>query len=199
LKFDVVIKTVGNGCVTGVMMKPIVKKRIHDGYAHASIGMERSLDINHLHKVFGHCGLETLKRTSKISGLKHSGNFETCEECAVAKARQKNVNKSWLNSSDVPGERLYIDISSIAEKSFGEAKFWALIIDDYSDYYWSFILKRKSDLKEKVETLLTDLQITGLNVKLIRCDDAGENVSMKSDQDVKSFGVKFEFSGPRTS
>jgi hypothetical protein len=53
-------------------------------------------------------------------------------------------------------------------------------------------------LKEKVKTLLTDLQIAGLNVKFIRCDDAGESVSMKSDQDIKSFGVKFEFSGTRT-
>jgi hypothetical protein len=51
LTFDVVIKIIGDGCVTGVMMKPIVKKRIHDGYAHTSIGMERCLDINHLHKV----------------------------------------------------------------------------------------------------------------------------------------------------
>jgi hypothetical protein len=59
----------------------------------------------------------------------------------------------------------------------------------------SFILKRKSDLKEKVKTLLTDLHIAGLNVKFIRCYDAGKNISMKSDQDIKSFGVKFEFSG----
>jgi hypothetical protein len=57
LTFDVVIKTVGDGCVTGVMMKPIVNKKIHDGYAPTSIVMERSIDINYLHKVFGHCGL----------------------------------------------------------------------------------------------------------------------------------------------
>jgi hypothetical protein len=52
LTFDVVIKTVGDGCVTGVVMKSIVKKKIHDGYAHASIGMERRLDINHLQKMW---------------------------------------------------------------------------------------------------------------------------------------------------
>jgi hypothetical protein len=85
LTFDGVIKTVGDSCVTGVVMKPIVKKRVHDGYAHALIGTERSLDINHLQKVFGHCGLETLKSTSKMYVLKHSGNFETCKECAVPK------------------------------------------------------------------------------------------------------------------
>jgi hypothetical protein len=49
-----------------------------------------------------------------------------------------------------------------------------------------------------VKTLLTDLKIAGINVTFIRCDDAGENTSMNNDQDIKSFGVKFEFSGPRT-
>jgi hypothetical protein len=68
----VIVKAVGDGCVTGLVMKPIVKKRIHDGYAHTFIGMERSLDINLLHKVFRHCGLETLKSSSKMYGLKYS-------------------------------------------------------------------------------------------------------------------------------
>jgi len=53
-------------------------------------------------------------------------------------------------------------------------------------------------LKGKVRTLLTELKIAGINVKFIQCDDAGENMPMKNDQDIKSFGVKFEFSGPRT-
>jgi hypothetical protein len=35
-------------------------------------------------------------------------------------------------------------------------------------------------------------------VKFIRCDDAGENMTMKNDPEIKSFGIKFEFSGPRT-
>jgi Reverse transcriptase (RNA-dependent DNA polymerase)/gag-polypeptide of LTR copia-type/Zinc knuckle len=198
LTFDRVIKTIDDGCVTGVMMRTISAKQSYDGFAHASIEMEKSFDINHLHRVFGHCGLETLKNTVKLYGLKYSGDFETCEECAVAKARQKNVNKNWSSSSNIPGERLYIDISSIKESSFGGAKFWALIVDDCTDYCWSFVMKNKSDLKGKVKTLLTDLKIAGINVKFIRCDDAGENMSMKNDHDIKSFGVKFEFSGPRT-
>jgi hypothetical protein len=49
-------------------------------------------------------------------GIKSSGNFETCEQCVIAKAQQKSLNKNWLGSNNVPGERLYIDISSIKEK-----------------------------------------------------------------------------------
>jgi hypothetical protein len=66
------------------------------------------------------------------------------------------VNKNWLASSNMPGERLYVDISSIKERSIGGANFWALIVDDFTDYCWSFALKKKSDLKIKIKTLLTD-------------------------------------------
>jgi hypothetical protein len=54
--------------------------------------------------------------------FKSSGNFDTCEQCAIAKARQKNVNKSWLGSSNLPGERLYVDISLIKERSINGSK-----------------------------------------------------------------------------
>jgi hypothetical protein len=114
-------------------MKSMISNNIN-GFANASISNERTYDINHLHKLFGHCGQEILNKTIKIYGFKSFGSFDTCEQCAIMKARQKNVNKNWLGSSNLPGERLYVDISSIKERSFGGAKFWALIVDDYSDH-----------------------------------------------------------------
>jgi hypothetical protein len=59
-------------------------------------------------------------------------------------------------------------------------------------------MKDKSDLKYKMKTLLTDLKIAGINVKCIRCNVAGENIALKNELDIKTHGVKFEFSGPRT-
>ena len=140
-------------------------------------------------------GIAVLKRNDvKIDNLQLFGKFEVCKDCAIAKAKQKGVNKIWSGGSNNPGERVYIDISSIKERSFGDAKCWALVVDDYSDFCWSFFLKNKSDLKVKMTNLLTDLKIADVNVKFIRCDDAGENRSMKDDHRIKSFGVKFEFS-----
>jgi hypothetical protein len=81
-------------------MRRIVPEKAYDGCAHVSIGKERIFDINRLQRVFGHCGLDTLKSTVKMYGLKYSGEFETCEECAVAKAQQKNANKNWSGSSN---------------------------------------------------------------------------------------------------
>jgi hypothetical protein len=47
-------------------------------------------------------------------------------------AKQKSVNKVWLGGYNIPGERIYINISSSKERSFGGAKFWALVNDEYS-------------------------------------------------------------------
>jgi hypothetical protein len=167
-----------DGCVTRVLMMPIMSDNIN-GFANASINTERSYDINHLHKVFRHCGQEILNNNVEMYGFKSSGNFDTCEQCAIVKARQKNVNKNWLGSSNLPGERLYVVISSIKERRFGRAKFCNLIVDDYTVYCWGFLLKNKSDLKEKIKTLLSDLKIAYQDVRFIRCDNADENMTIK--------------------
>jgi hypothetical protein len=84
-----------------------------------------------------------------------------------------------------------VDISSIQERSFIRSKFWALMVDDSTDYCWSFVLKIKPNLKGKIKTLLTDLRIAGIDVKYIWCGDAGENKAMKDDSEIKPFGIKF--------
>jgi hypothetical protein len=121
LTFDQVIHAT-DSCVTGVSIKPIMRDNINR-FSNALISTKRSYDIKHLHKVFRHCGQELLNNTIKMSGFKSSGNFDTCEQCAITKAQQKNVNKNWLGSSNLPGECLYVDISSIKERSIGGTEF----------------------------------------------------------------------------
>ena len=64
--------------------------------------------MNHPYKAFGHCVSEALKITIKMYGFESSVcEFETCDECSIAKGRQKNGNKNWLSSINVPGEFLH--------------------------------------------------------------------------------------------
>jgi hypothetical protein len=56
LTFDRII-LVTDGCVTGVSIKAISSNNIN-GFSNASISIERIYDINHLHKLFRHCGQE---------------------------------------------------------------------------------------------------------------------------------------------
>jgi hypothetical protein len=119
------------------------------------------------------------------------GDFEVCSDCAIAKARQKNVSKDWKGGSQVPEERVYLDISSIKDESYGGSRFWTMLVDDYTDYCWC-------DLKNKVMTQLTDLKIAGINVKHIRCNDSGENKSLFQACGAQGYGINFEFSGRLT-
>jgi hypothetical protein len=59
-------------------------------------------------------------------------------------------------SSNFPGERLYVDL--IKDESFGGAKFWALIVDDCTDYCWSYVAKSMDQLKTKVVELVEELK-----------------------------------------
>jgi hypothetical protein len=90
--FDRVIKT-ENGSISGTKMTTndpsvtYLAKRI--------LTVIKEIDVNKFHEMIGHCGVDRLKKTTNIHGSKLKGEFKVCEDCAVSKARQSNVNKDW--------------------------------------------------------------------------------------------------------
>jgi hypothetical protein len=122
---------------SGNSMKPIMSDNIN-GFANASISTKRSYDINHFQKKFGHCGQEVLNNTIKMYEFKSSGNFDTCEQCAIAKSRQKNMNKNWLGSSNLQvNASMSISVQLKKEVSVEQSSgLWLLMT---TDYCWSFV------------------------------------------------------------
>jgi hypothetical protein len=164
ITFHRFIKTV-NGSISGIKMTsydPSVAYLVK-----SSLTAIKEIDVNKFHEMIGHCGVDRLKKTANIHDLKLKGEFKVCEDCAVTKVRQRNVNKDWKGGSQISGERVYLDMSSIKGESYGDSYFWALVLDDHTDYCWSLFLMAKSDLKGKFLTLLTDLKIAGLDVRFI--------------------------------
>jgi hypothetical protein len=195
ITFDRVIKTV-NGSISGINMTtydPSVAYLVK-----CSLTAMKEIDVNKFHEMIGHCDVDRLKKTANIQGLKLKGEFKICEDCAVAKARQRNFNKDWKGGSQVSGERVYLDVSSIKGEIHGGSCFWALVVDDHTYYCWSLFSKAKSNLKGKFLTLLTDLKFSGLDVKFILCDDSRENKALFDECRSKGYNVKFEFFGPQT-
>jgi hypothetical protein len=90
----------------------------------------KKVDISEFHNMLGHCGSNRLENNAKIHEFKLNGEFKTCEQCDIAKCRQKNINKDWKGGIQVPGERLYLDNSSVKDLSYGASSFWVLIVDD---------------------------------------------------------------------
>jgi hypothetical protein len=158
------IKTV-NGSISGIKMTTYDPSVAY--LAKGSLTARKEIDVNKFHEMIGNCCVDRLKKTANIHGLKLKGEFKVCEDYALSKARQRNINKDWKGGSQVPGERVSLDISSIKGESYGGSCFRALVVDDCADYCWSLSLKGKIYVKGKFITLLTDLKISGLGIKFI--------------------------------
>jgi hypothetical protein len=60
-------------------------------------------DKNDLHKLLGHAHFDAIKKSAKHYNIKLSGEPKICVSCALAKIRQKNINKVTLSKSITPG------------------------------------------------------------------------------------------------
>jgi hypothetical protein len=90
ITFDRIIKSL-DGTVSGIKMIYLDSPTAY--VAQNKLVSVKSIDVNKFHEMIRHCGLDRLKKTAQVHGLKLKGDFKVCEDCAVAKARQKNLNK----------------------------------------------------------------------------------------------------------
>jgi hypothetical protein len=180
LTFDKVVRT-KNDFVPGIKLLQVLGDV---GTSVLETKKRDTIDVNNLHKILGHCGEVNARLTGKAYGYEVTGN--------------KNINKEWKGGSLIRGERLYVDISSMKGTSFDGAKFWVLIIDDFSSYCWSYFLKKKDESKDKVVELIKELKNENIQVKFLRLDDAEDNYALEKECKQQNLAVKFEYSGPCT-
>ena len=191
--FDHIIRT-DSGFVVGIDLIP------RFDMAQLTLATGISMDINKMHQLFGHACEATIRRTAQYYGITLTGNMESCVACALAKARQRNVNKETDVISTMPAERLYIDISSIQYPSLGGSKFWLLVVDHHTDFCWSYFLARKSELIAKLLPLFQSLRLMeGVSPnRFVRCDNAGEILQLPHQLTAAQVPVTFEFIPPGT-
>ena len=96
-----------DGWVSGFELQPVVETA---NIALTATG--KSISVNDYHEELGHPSMATTRKTAKSRGVNLKGTAQICKECVKSKAKQKNVPKSQVPRSTIPGERLFIDISS---------------------------------------------------------------------------------------
>jgi len=132
-------------------------------------------NIIRFHKVFRHASDEAMKSTAKHCGWKLTGTLEACEDYQISNAQQKKVSKTTETQSKMPGERLFVDMSSVSKhKSLGGARVWLAAVDDATGHTWSHLIEKNSHAPKNLRTLVRRLNDRGNPVKCIRMDDAGE-------------------------
>ena len=155
------------------------------------------IDYNTAHSILGHIGKSSLEKTVKNIGWKLSGHLSTCESCAKAKAIAKGVSKTGSEIEQKPGDRMYVDISGPYPTTVGGSKYWVMAVDGHSRMKFSGFITRKSEIAKFVEGILGKMKTFGHKVKLIRCDNAGENnkqLRLLAEQ----HEIVMEFTAPHT-
>jgi hypothetical protein len=163
------------------------------------LGKGKSVQLQDLHHKLSHVNEGCARKTAAVYGWQLTEKFSPCEDCATAKARQKNLKKLTETRGTVPGERLFLDMSSVKGESLGGAKFWLLLLGDCTGMCWSFFLTHKSATSKQIVPFIKELASKYTKVvKYIRCDNAGKNTALKDACANTSLGVHFEFTAPGT-
>ena len=84
-----------------------------------AVEMKGPMSKARFHQICGHAGTHLMQATAKYYGVELSGTVQKCVSCSLEKIRQKNIPKENENKSKIPGERMYLDISSMRTVSLG--------------------------------------------------------------------------------
>ena len=160
---------------------------------------ENKIKAHIMHARFGHAGETYTRETRKRLGITLQGPFPSCESCVLSKMKQKSVQKYTETKALDKGERLFMDISHVSGKISGGSKYWLLIVDEATQFQWSYFLSSKKQTKMKLIELVTDLKASNnVTVKTIRCDNTGENKDADNHVRQAGKGVKFEYTSSDT-
>ena len=149
--FDQMIK-----CGSSVLMG--AKMKIVDVPQGIYLAQEKKMSKKSFHQKTGHSVHAYLQDTAKCYGIELCGAIPNCVRCSIKKIRQKNIPKENANKSTIPGDRMYLDISSMTQVSSGGNKHWALTVDEATRYKKSFFLKKKNDQIEVIVDWLKELK-----------------------------------------
>jgi hypothetical protein len=130
------------------------------------------------HQYLGHLSQQSTKGTAKKLGWHLTGEFVKCEDCAIGKGCQKNVNKrSDHEIAGMVGERIFLDVASVQEQQKfdnymepTQKQYWQIMVDEKSQFKISDFFSTKKTMIEPNCEKLFKLKSQGKSIKYIRCD-----------------------------
>ncbi len=133
-----------------------------------------------VHRLLGHHSEMQTQQIAKALGiLIAQGSMETCEACAMAKAKQKNTQhkSQGHGKASAFNERVYSDLSYIYGPNQKRAQkyVWHLMIDSATGLGTDSFYKAKIEFIEPACKLLQKWKSDGNEIKILRQDNAREN------------------------
>ena len=127
MKFDRMIPS-GSSWLMGIKVQRVLDQ------AHSVMEPGKTNFMSKLHQITGHTGEHLLRPTANYMKLKLIGGLASCEVCAQANIRQRNMPKKKMKKLPTrPGYRVFIDICSFKQVSRGGNRHWLIVVDEFSD------------------------------------------------------------------
>jgi transposase InsO family protein len=157
------------------------------------------------HRRLGHANMRLIQNLSSkdlvrnLPKLKYDQHF--CDACKVGKQVHKSHKAKNLVSTSRCLELLHMDLfGPSAIQSYGGNFYTLVIVDDYSRYTWTKILKSKNEAFDKFEILSKKIQNqVGSNIVSIRTDHGREfDNEFQFGNFCDNNGITHNFSAPLT-
>ncbi|KAG7553438.1 GAG-pre-integrase domain [Arabidopsis thaliana x Arabidopsis arenosa] len=154
------------------------------------------------HARLGHIGSDTMKSMiSKelVIGLPSiTVEKETCSSCLLGKQVRKSFPQATSYRASHILELIHGDLCGpITPSTAAQNKYIFVLIDDYSRYMWSLLLKEKSETFEKFKKFKALVeQDTGAKIKTLRTDRGGEFTSHEFQSFCDNSGIQRHLTAP---
>ena len=149
------------------------------------------------HAKWGHPHYDQMNKMAIYNKIQLTGKLTKCAGCGVIKSRAAKTTKTCSKIATKNGERLFIDTTGPYPKSRGGMKYWMCAVDDRSDKTWTYFATSKNKMVTFVTELVTEINGLDLQVKYIRCDNAGEHQEALRKL-CKEKGITLEYTAPNT-
>lgn len=145
--------------------------------------IESATESSMWHARLGHVNMTTLKLVVNkrlVTGIPNvEMQKETCVSCLLGKQARKPFPQATSFRASSPLELIHGDLCGpISPPTPAERRYIFVLIDDYTRYMWTILLKNKSEALEKFKRFkLLAEQETQSKIKVFRTDRGGEFMS----------------------
>ncbi|KAI0993135.1 hypothetical protein K3495_g15049, partial [Podosphaera aphanis] len=155
------------------------------------------------HRRLGHVNFRDIKKMVDIglirgSILNDKRSFyhgeKQCESCLAGRMKEK-FNKKTDNRQHTKARRLHADISGIQGSSTRGYKYYLIVVDDATRFYWIRLLKTKSmgEVARNLKEIIAQVELeSGQKLVYFRADNGKSEFGSEITDMLSEKGVQFE-------
>ncbi|KAK9439706.1 Integrase, catalytic core [Metarhizium brunneum] len=142
------------------------------------------------HGRLAHLSEQGIKQLMDMStGIKPIQRTCLCKGCALGRLKQV-PHKGKIRKGTRPLEYIHADISGPFHiEGYSRERYWAVFIDDFTQYAWVFPIKHRSDFLSCFKSVLDTAERPERRCYNLHIDKAGENISTEVQAFCKDRGI----------